>query len=201
MFCYNAFSCTLTVLLGRHSYFILVYHPDNSGCQWKTFQALQMTNNKQIQYIWTDKRCSVFPVQVLPASLTDSINRCWVSTRGSGRPSWTPWCGGGCRRRTHSPLSGWSETSGAKLRKNSSMKLEPVEITGRTSFFPPRCPLTAQLISPYSLTELTFPSLCVICASRWLTGRRRLQTVYRERACVDSRSSPESVSCLWSRRR
>lgn len=48
--------------------------------------------------------------------------RCWVSTLGRGRPSWTQWCVMGCLPKTHSPPSGWSETCEGNLRKSSSKK-------------------------------------------------------------------------------
>lgn len=48
--------------------------------------------------------------------------RCWASTLGRGRPSWTPWCVMGCRHKTPSPPSGWSGTCGGNLRRSSSEK-------------------------------------------------------------------------------
>ncbi len=72
------------------------------------------------RYIQTDSPDAARFAQEYQKYTVISIGRCWALTHASERLSWTQWCAGGCRLRTLSPLSGWSETSGARLRKNSS---------------------------------------------------------------------------------
>lgn len=107
-----------------------------------------------------------------------------------------PSCAGGCRLRTLLPLSGWSETSGARLRKNSSKE----ELNLNAIFLFVYLPLNENP-SPSSFPELTCRSLCDTCVSRWRMARRRSQMACRGRGCAGSRSSPGLASCLSSRRR
>ncbi len=56
------------------------------------------------------------------------LRRCWVSTPGRGRPSWTQWCVMGCLPKMPSPPSGWSETCEGNLRRSSSKKHHYVQL-------------------------------------------------------------------------